>query len=190
VTPFLITGQPRSRTFWMARAASTRQSICHHEPMAMLTRWEGVFRTIWHQHHMVPFIGISDHGLGFHLPAIIERVAPRILIIERPLDDVKASLAKLGLAATNFCDLLAEYLAYEHPLIQRVGYGELADTDVVVEALRYLMPGLRVDRARIDRLQTVNLQADFLVTMRHAARAADDLESFLPAEVLARLAAT
>ena len=168
--PFLITGLPRSRTAWMARAASIPgRSFCVHEPLCWLPRWDWVFKDIWGYDHPFDFFGVSDHGFGFHLPAIMERLAPRTLIIERPIAEVEASWERLTRqSAGRFCEVLAEYLAFEHTQIKRVAYADLGDTDAVVACLEWLMPSVSVDRDRIDRLQRVNIQVDIRGVMQAA----------------------
>jgi hypothetical protein len=186
--PYLITGLPRSRTAWMATAASGEGSMCFHEPTAWLDRWDDVFAAVWWDHPNYRYVGIADHGLGFHLPAIMRRASPRTLIIERPVDEVNASLARLGLPASNFCDLLQETLAYDHPCIMRVPYAVLADSWVVFDCLRWLMPEEVIDRSRIAHLQGRNIQAGPNAIPQAMARSAE-VANFIPAEVLRRLRA-
>jgi hypothetical protein len=186
MTAFLITGLPRSRTAWMAVAATDGTAVCYHEPTMHLARWDDVFDEIWHGHGGFEHVGISDHGLGFHLPEITRRQV-RTLIIDRPIAEVDASLARIGLGGSNFCDLLAEALAYRHSLIRRVPYAALADTDTVIACLDYLMPGAFIDPARIADLQGENIQADVHAAIRAGMARADDLTAFLPGEALARL---
>ena len=190
MTPFLITGLPRSRTAWMAKACSVfGVSMCLHEPLRWLDRWEDVFTAIWRPRFALDFVGVSDHGFGFHLPAIMERLAPRTLIIERPIAEVEASWERVsGLPAGNFCTLLAECLAFDHPQIKRVGYADLDSTDTVLDCMAWLMPGLRVSRKEIDRLQGVNVQADIEGIIKEAVSRRDDLPKLFPADILARLA--
>lgn len=186
--PFLVTGQPRSRTAWMAAAATDGRAICFHEPMATLKCWQDVFDTVWHGHgHSMRYVGISDHGLGFHLREILRRLPMPVLIIERPIAEVNASLAKLGLPASNFCDLLAESLAYDHPCIRRVAYDALANTSDVIDCMRHLMPGAFIDTRRLARYQLLHIEADTEKALRTAAERAADMAAFVPADVLARL---
>lgn len=157
--PFLITGLPRSRTAWMAAMASNDQSICIHEPLRYVRHWQDVFETVWGL-ECARYAGASDHGLGFHLREILERISPRTLIIERPIAEVEASLARIGVPKSNVCDLLLETLnACNHPLIMRVAYDDLALWSVVARCLRHLMPEARISSARIRTMQTLNIQA-------------------------------
>lgn len=182
--PFLITGLPRSRTAWMAEIAHSDRAVCFHEPMAHLARWDDVFGEIWGERWVRAFVGIADHGLGFHLPEIMRRAEPRTLIIERPIVEVEASLDLIGLLGSRlFLELLAAALAYQHPLIRRVPYASLADTSAVVECLQWLMPGAPIDAGRIAAMQGQNIQALENIERGRAA----DMANFLPADVVARL---
>jgi hypothetical protein len=167
-------------------AASGEGSLCFHEPTAWLDRWDDVFNAVWHDRKHHRYVGIADHGLGFHLPEIMRRADPRTLIIQRPVDEVNSSLARLGLPATNFCDLLRQALAYDHPRIMRVPYAALADSWVVLDCLRWLMPEEVINRSQIARLQARNIQAGPNAIPQAMARSAE-MANFIPADVLKRL---
>lgn len=157
--PFLITGLPRSRTAWMAAAAQNDKSVCLHEPTRYAAKWTDVFDIAWALKGF-QYVGASDHGLGFHLPEIMARTAPRTLIIERPIDEVNASLARLGLPASNFCELLMEVLnTCRHPNILRVKYAHLESPEVVGHCLAHLMPDAKQSWERLFCLQRLNIQA-------------------------------
>lgn len=185
--PFLIVGLPRSRTAWLSTAATAERTICFHEPTAWLDRWEDIFDKVWMERASRDYVGIADHGLGFHLPEIIRRAGPRTLIVERPIAEVDASLARMGLPPSNFCALLHKALAYQHTLIRRVSYASLQSTSVVVACLRWLAPGARFDAERIMELQAMNVQVDLDAALSNAARRVPDLHKLLPADVLAQV---
>lgn len=182
--PFLITGLPRSRTAWMAVAASNDQSVCWHEPLSWLGHWEAVFHAIWpgRDHR---YVGISDSALGFHLPEIIARVAPRVLVIERDIAEVEASGAALGIVQPKYLTLLKSALEYDHSLIERVPYEVLTDDRVVASCLRHLMPGASIHMDRIKMLQRVNIQTDMDRVNRDAPQA--DLVALFGPEIAAQL---
>ena len=54
MTAFLITGLPRSRTAWMAVAATDGTAVCYHEPTMHLARWDDV--------NAVVFAVVKKHG--------------------------------------------------------------------------------------------------------------------------------
>ena len=184
--PFLITGLPRSRTAWFAAVASNDRSICYHEPLSRLDRWEDIFSVVW-CHQQAEYVGISDHGLGFWLAEIMDRLAPRTLIIERPMEEVKASLTRIGVTQTNMCELLLEKLAVVHPRVMRVPYAALESVETVTRCLRHLMPTVNVNASRIRELQRLNIQADVKTTLADAQSRVRAVDHFVPRDVLARL---
>lgn len=148
---FFITGLPRSRTAWWAVATGAE-----HEPTALrsvpaiLERWRG---------------GISDSGLGMHLPRVLNEAAPKTLVINRPVAAVEASLRwYLGESAAMDWDhlrtrlrALESVLTYEHPLIKRVDYAELNLIEVVRECLDWLEAP---EPERLGQLMHMNVQSD------------------------------
>ena len=184
--PFLITGLPRSRTAWLSVAAGNDQSICWHEPTGWLDRWQDVYRKIWWG-SAERYVGISDSALGFHLPEIIRTVSPRVLIVERDIIEVEASLARLGVPRSNYCTLLGEALAYEHPSILRVPFHDLADSRNVVMALRHLMPEAWISLDRIESLQCMNIQTDMGRVGRLGEQRKGDMVALLGSEIANRL---
>lgn len=181
--PFLITGLPRSRTAWLALAATTERSICFHEPLSRMREWQDV-GALWRSEDY-EFTGISDSALGFHLDHILETSAPRTLIVERPVEDVIKSLAAIDVSGDDYCRLLAEYLGRQksHPLVKRVAFSDLADMAVVAECLRWLMPGLGVDMNKLGELQKLNVQADMGIVWRSAKERNADVPALLGREV-------
>jgi len=172
--PFFITGLPRSRTAWLALAATTDRSICFHEPLARMQEWQDVSH-LW-ANDVYEFVAVSDSGLGFHIDHILETSAPRTLIVERPVGEVTASLRAIGIDNPSYCKALAEYIerVRPHPLVRYVGFSDLADIKVVAECLRWLMPGLGVDMNKLEELSRLNVQADMgLVWKQVEARKKD-----------------
>lgn len=158
--PFLITGLPRSRTAWLSVAATTTFSICHHEPWDRMLSWEGA-EGIWARSGF-GHVGIADSALGFHLGVFLDRVGPRVLIVERDIREVEASLAAAfpDLRRTNYCDLLAARLRpyRDHPQVKTVRYDDLDDRDTVIDCLKHLIPGMNFAPSRIAELQKMNIQ--------------------------------
>lgn len=169
----------------MAVAAQTDQSMCWHEPAAWLGRWDCVY-DLWRggAHR---YIGVSDSLLGFHLPAIVARASPRILVIERDIREVEASGAALGIGPSNYCTLLKSALAYDHPSIERVPYAALTDDRTVAACLRHLMPDAVIDMDRIKQLQRLNIQTDMATVRREAPHA--DIPALLGPEIASLLRA-
>lgn len=162
VTPFLITGLPRSRTAWLSVAATSAEAICHHEPgYGDLDS----ARRIWSGDGRYRLVGIADAGLGLHLAGILAEFAPRTLIVERPAGEVIASSrAYLGRSAgPGWDEAMAEQmaalqsaLAIDHPLIRRVAYADLHRIEVVRGALAWL--GV-ADPLNLEQLMHFNVQS-------------------------------
>jgi hypothetical protein len=186
--PYLITGLPRSRTAWLATVATGDESVCWHEPLTWLDRWEDVFTKIWgYSAHR--YVGISDSGLGFHLPEIITRAAPRILIVDRDIAEVEASLVRTGVVPTNYCAILKECLSIEHPSIMRVPFKALEANHIVAQCLRHLMPDAKINADRIKVLQHMNVQTDMRRIRQLAQKRAGDMVAILGADVAAQIRA-
>lgn len=178
--PFLITGQPRTRTAWMSIAASMGPaSICFHEPIMALGSWVEA-KKLW-QDYAYKYTGIADSAAGFHLTEILATVRPRTLIIERDRAAVNWSLQKLNGVQTNYCDLLAGHLARasNHPLVMTVPFDELRNPDRVLECLLWLMPSLVFDRRKIEQLQTMNITVDMDRIWRLAEERKADLAEII-----------
>ena len=181
--PFLITGLPRSRTAWLSVAATNDQSICWHEPTITLRRWEDVFTEVWgRSNHR--YVGISDSALGFHLREITQLRGIRVLIVERDIAEVEASLAQLWSAKTNYCSLLQAALVYSHPSVLRLPFHGLTDSRIVAAALRHLMPEANVSLERIETLQRMNIQTDMGRVGRLAQQRSGDLVALLGQDVV------
>lgn len=188
--PFLITGLPRSRTAWLSVAASDIDSICYHEPVERMASWQGA-QAIWSrsQHY---WTGISDSMLGLHLVDLLMWVAPRTLVVERPKEDVAASLRNRfpDWPETNYVDILADRLALAkgHPLVRTVDYADLADPRIVKACLEWLMPAKAFSVERLAELGRMHIEND----MRHLKRIGEPdigmLGRYLGEDVVALLA--
>lgn len=157
MTPFLITGLPRSRTAWMAVVSGAL-----HEPERLPLPWEG---------------GVSDHGLSLRLAEILETVQPRTLIIERPIHEVARSLKayvgnSLDLDLTRLCQGLIAMKAamdIDHPLIKRVAFHDLNDISVVRDCLAWLGAP---EPPNLPQLQHMVIQSDLGHNIDRLKRAA------------------
>ena len=159
--PFLITGTPRSRTAWFAALCNTvPDTVCYHEPVAYHATWREAAR-LWGSKWRTR-VGIADSGFALHLADLVPMYHPRVLVIDRPHGDVDESLARIGVAPSNYCELLEAAIApwAESPLVKQVEFDALASSDVVRECLWHLLPGAAIDRDKIDVFQRLNVQTD------------------------------
>src|SRR5215472_13650222 len=77
---FLISGLPRSRSAWFAVATGAL-----HEPISR----EGYRDFVW-----PAGTGVADSGAGLWLAEIMDDFAPRVLIVERNVDEVIESIRR------------------------------------------------------------------------------------------------
>ena len=153
---FFITGLPRSRTAWMASFMTSGNAVCLHEPRNWAAMWN---------HDGAQHVGIADSGLGFQLQNIIDTYEPQVLIIDRPKDEVEASLAALntGLPRTNFVEILHKALSKFNSgekNILRVPYHLLSDMRTMQKIFWHLTPGEAFDEGRFMSMKDLNIQAD------------------------------
>lgn len=180
---YLITGLPRSKTAWMSVVASTvAGSLCYHEPMARLKRWECCF-DLW-EHAPYDHVGIADAHLGFHLDRVISESSPRVLVIQRDIAEVKESLRKMSAVHSNYCDLLGAALdKYRvHPLFMWVSFDALNKVAIIQRCLEHLIPQCRPDAERIKQLIDLNVQSDMEVAWQRALQSRADVHKILGTE--------
>jgi hypothetical protein len=155
--PFLITGLPRSRTAWLSVLATTGKSMCYHHPT--FSKIEDL--APYYDHDSLDYVGVSYSMMGFFLPWILENIKPRTLIVMRNIDDVRASMDKIGLnteAVDVLRDTLIQYM--KHPLVYVIPFPALDDTRVMSKAFAHLMPGMPFDETRFKQLCQLNIQMD------------------------------
>ena len=157
---------------------------CVHEPTTRFNRWQDI-GAIWND-STTGHVGVSDSCLGLHLGELLEQYSPRTLIVRRPLNDVAASLRRIGLpithrALTVLWGRLEPYL--DHPLVKVVEFRDMNRR--AYESLAFLMPGADIDPARVERMNGMNIQADVTATV--ATTRGRDLAPILGADVVAEL---
>lgn len=168
-TPFFITGLGRCRTAWLSVVCSTATSICHHEPVDGDLQ---AAKALWAHPARQRYVGISEAFLGLHIARVLEDVGPRTLIVERDLDDVLRSFLRYaglqGVKHPGAHDHLRSQMVRlrhelalvpeDHPLVRRVAYEDLADKDMVLACMDWLMPG--VEPLNLDAMLHMNVQSD------------------------------
>lgn len=134
---FLITGLPRSRSAWFAVATGALHEPISHSSYA-------AFRPVW---EMDRDLGVSDSGAGMWLQEIMDDFSPKVLIVERPAEEVIGSFAKYlwkGGATVDPRAIgqrlagLQKALQVEHPLIKRVSFDSLRDHRVMEDCMSWL----------------------------------------------------
>lgn len=170
MTRHFITGLPRSRTAWLAAYFSTGKAFCYHEPMARISSLDqiaGLYDLPQYDH-----VGISDSGLGFFTKEIIERFAPRTIIVERDPDAVRRSLQSIGIPDRFYVKVLAEALGSvpESPLVLRVPFDALRDPQVMEQVHRHLVPSVPFDPMRFALMSKLMVECNPAMTVDEAYR--------------------
>ena len=154
--PFFITGLPRSRTAWMAVAMTASRTFCRHEP-----RYDSVrdLKDLWYSNYY-QYVGISDSGLGLKLQWIMDEIKPRVLIIDRAIEDVIRSGAKLGVHNRKYIEDLYSAIApfRFHPNTRIVNFEDLDDLNIIRSIHKHLMPHAFFYDEHVKQLMHMNIQ--------------------------------
>lgn len=168
---WLVTGLPRSRTAWLSVLMNNAGAFCRHEPTRYAQSFEDLVAS-WPDG-----TGVCDAALGFQLKRLIDELSPRALIIERDVDDAKASFLRymegvpLRLSLLHeHADLLQSRMAevLTHKLVRSLRYEALHDVNSVKWAMDWLVPGC--DTSRVEEMMRLNIQ----VERRHALKEASE----------------
>ena len=106
MTPTLVIGLPRSRTFWTARWLGADHDVSIYHDLPSLDRMFGT-----------PGYCAVDTVLGSVWRGAVERwPSLRLIVVRRPVDDVVASFARAGVSGPAFEAMLRGYApAFDDP---------------------------------------------------------------------------
>lgn len=146
---------------------STANSVTWHEPTSHLQSFDELV-AFWKPKYG-EMVGISDSGLTLQLDRILPEIAPRTLIIERPIPQVMISMRKYFKGADMMIDYDdgREYLGHiaenierfrNHQLVKTVPFEALRDYQTVLDLINWLAPG--IDILDLRALMYFNIQAD------------------------------
>ena len=154
--PFLIVGLPRSRTLWMAEFMSCFGAVCVHEPTEYMKSIDDLPKVFADNE------GVSDSGLSLWIERIFKDIAPWTVIIWRDQREVEASIERLGIPKSNYCDLLLERLnkVRNHPLVMNLPFECMNDMRVMQKVFWHLRPNVPFDEQRFELMKNVNIQCD------------------------------
>lgn len=144
---FMIVALPRSGTAWLSNWFTTDRSICWHEALmdddlAALDRLS-----------ITGLFGISETALILQDVDVLNRHPARKLIVHRPLRDVNASLAKLGLPPMD----KGAYFKLDEIGGHHITYDALWDVHKFRKAHEAILP-TPFDTARYATLRKLNIQ--------------------------------
>lgn len=161
---FLVTGLPRSRTAWLSVLLHDPawHVSCEHEPSAHFRHLDDAVRYFSMGKETGWRVGAADHGLGWWAKELIEATDMRVLLVERPMPDVYASVCKMGLPP-SVIDYLEELRDREnrvrsHPNVQCIPFDRLNDRGRVEAAWFHLLPGVPFDESRYRALSRLNIE--------------------------------
>ncbi len=108
------------------------------------------------------FIGISDPLACFFIDEIIEKVNPRILIVERAREEVDRMLSNGGLGDKILTNYVVEKIKELklNPEVLWVPYDALNTKRVMQKIYWHLMPGMAFDEERFEEMNKMTIQID------------------------------
>lgn len=141
---FAIIALPRSGTTWAANWMTTKSNYCLHDPLATYT-FDDLAK--W-----------GDMGAGFHgvsctmlwaFPEWVKNYVRRWVILERPIDEIQASLAEIGLPPINE----KMYAEFKQMPGLRVDWKNLFEPEAAKEIYNHLLPigGFDAERHKVLR---------------------------------------
>ena len=180
--PFFVLGLPRSRTFWLSKFLTYREWTCGHEELRHIRSFEDA--KSWMTQ---PFTGSAETAL-----APFWRLIPpdtRLVIVRRPVEEVKDSLLRLNLGDGGSFDPAAldrllkrtdaklDQIAARWPGTLEVSFDALHHETVCAQIFEHCLPyGFDADWWRL--VSQFNLQASMPALMRHHKAFGPQLDRF------------
>ena len=164
MTPFVILGLPRSRTFWTSVFLSYGGEV-EHDPFLRFGCRDDVIR-----YFTAPGAAAVDTGLGAVWPGLTKTLPElRIAIIRRPVQDVIASLCRIGFDIPLLFDKLRSYQnsldRLEASGVAEVFRFDRMDQEAECARLFTWALGIPFDRAWWQHYRDRNLQCDVRASM-------------------------
>lgn len=180
MTPFLISGLPRSRTAWLSILFTHYPSFCLHEGLSKFGDVGSMVKAF--SMSGVP-VGDSDSGLTLFPDAVLSAAAAgqvRLAVIDRDAADVYVSLNEFYKGSPySASDVMAKALPGHKAIMASpdalvVKFDDLSDETKVAELYQHLIPGLAFPAAWFHqlRLLQVNQILDLAIADQSAGRAA------------------
>jgi len=162
--PFVISGFPRCRTYWLSKLATIEGvTSCEHEPSFNMKDFPSLFNYFFDERFAgLRYAGMSDSMVAPMLPHLAAALPnmPMLIVLRSP-DEVHASLTRIGLNPENLGTNAAGISAVlKHPMVKTIPYKDLGNSYKVRSALRWAMPDIKIDIRHIDTMQKQVLTAD------------------------------
>ena len=181
--PFFILGLPRSRTYWLSKFLTYREWTCGHEELRHIRTMEDAKSWL-----AQPFTGSAETSL-----APFWRLLPkdaRLVIVRRPVSEVKDSLLRLNLGGSGAFDPIALdgllkrldakldqiEARWRGPIIE-VQFAGLSSETACKAVFEHCMP-YEFDAEWWQTVSQFNLQCDMRALMRHSKAFAPQMERF------------
>ena len=166
--PFLITGMPFCETAWLSAFLNMgKTSICYLDPLGRLTSLEELKEL--YRSNFYEFIGVADGGLAFFLDWMIDHVRPKIVILDRSVEEADRDMAKQGIPPTNYNELMREELLRFRgdPNVLWVPNDMLHEKRVAQKVFWHLLPGQAFDEVRFAEFDRYKIELDIVNTARN-----------------------
>jgi len=164
VTPFLILGLPRSRTYWLSRALSYGGWHCGHDELRHVRSLDDV--TAWLSQPMTGTVETAAAPFWRLIPANV-----RVVVVRRNPADVMDSLSRVMSGADAACRV--RYLDAKLDQIERrrqgalsVRFEDLDDEATAKRLFEFCLP-FAFDAPWWEKMRAQNLQTDFPALVRY-----------------------
>lgn len=179
--PFIIYALPRSRTVWLSKFLTYGRFHCYHDIVVNLhtvTDLRAFFA--------IPCTGTAETGMvdGWKL---VKKLVPnaKIVVIKRPIEEVKSSLAKFGINWNDDLtrrDALLDEVSQEDGVLT-VSFDDLNTEETCKKIFEHCL-GISFDRDWWLTLKDANIQIDMAKRLKTLERNRGKIEA-LKAEVMA-----
>ena len=159
MSPFFITGLPRSRTAWLSNLLTYKDSFCYHEALTHCRKVDDL-KSIFARHNE-RYVGTADSGIPLFWKqlTVLFPKAP-IVVVRRDFGDVcksvKASIQEDISGVVLLHQRLEELIDYRKCL--EVDYNKLSDPETILKIWRHCLGDTPFDMARWEMLDAMNIQ--------------------------------
>lgn len=177
--PFVIFGMPRCRTFWLSHFLSYRGWTCGHEELRHVRSPQDVKTWL-----SLPMTGTAETAAAPWWRTL-HQIAPnaRVVIVRRPVDEVIASMMRLGIAFDlEALTTTIKKMATKLDQIERrwrgavaVTYDDLRQEDTCKRVFEHCLP-LRHDPVWWATMAALNLQTNMPALIRYVLAFQSQLE--------------
>lgn len=175
MTPYFITGLPRSRMAWLSNAMTYGDSTCLFEPMSKCKDFpETATLKEMLASTGTSIAGSSDCTYAVFTDQIIKNFpGAKCVVVVRDVRDSIAGMNKLGfLADTRFYDAALGGICamLRWPQTLRVEYNGLSDPSIGEAIWNHCVPGIPFNRNRWAQLSELNVQVQPAIEQAKVAK--------------------